>query len=150
MSWTTARTTANPRGLATDRTEDIGPLRGGRLNHEAANLLTNVESRDAFSRRSPTGAMAQFPQIEVGPADAAAAENPEVLKGMNADTDRVVQMLGRNQSTELFDALVDRDRTQAAEFAVDNTEVQTYALHEAGDEAFRQDVRLRLSGTPAA
>lgn len=136
MTRSTARTTSNPLGLVTDGGHDFGPARGDRLTQQAAALLTNIESRAAFTPLGETGAMAQFPQLEI--------------EGLNANTDQVVQMLGHNRNSELFDALVDRDRTQAADFAVHNSEIQTHALHEAGDEAFRQDVRMRLTGSPAA
>jgi hypothetical protein len=103
--------------------------------------------------------MSLFPQFDVGSQGSTtmplagasrAAENQAFLKGMNADTDQVASMLNHNQNAELFDALMERDKSQAAEFAVHHQEIQTHALHDTDDEAFQQDIRLRLTGVPVA
>jgi len=99
--------------------------------------------------------MELFPQFDIGPATAKgseipfsemahAAENPMSLKGMNADGDQIQSMLKINPNVELFDALKERDRSQAMEFAIHNTEVLTHALHETGDNPFQQELRLKI------
>ncbi|HEY9684326.1 MAG TPA: hypothetical protein V6C89_00145 [Drouetiella sp.] len=77
---------------------------------------------------------------------ATASGSTDAIKGMNADTDQVKQMMALNATPELFDELKNRDRKGAADLAVSDTTFQRQALHGTDDEAFAQEVRLRIGG----
>jgi hypothetical protein len=116
------------------------------LQMQAASLLTDKESRQAFQRSPETGNEG-LPGLEVTPKDAVTS-GMEVTKGMvdgmNADGDQVSSMLEANPNADLFQALKDHDRGAALDFAVHNQEFQVQAMHDMDDPAFQQEMRLRL------
>ncbi|MBS2005109.1 MAG: hypothetical protein JST44_26585 [Cyanobacteria bacterium SZAS LIN-5] len=70
----------------------------------------------------------------------------EAIKGMNADTDQVKQLMSLNATPELFQELKERDEHAAEELAVRDPNFQRQALHDTGDEEFAQKVRVRITG----
>lgn len=68
------------------------------------------------------------------------------IKGMNADTDQVKQMMSLHPTPELFQELKERDENEAEELAVRDVTFQRQALHDTGDEEFAQKVRVRITG----
>ncbi|MFN8554452.1 MAG: hypothetical protein U0103_23535, partial [Candidatus Obscuribacterales bacterium] len=70
----------------------------------------------------------------------------EAIKGMNADTDQVKQLMSLNATPELFQELKERDEHAAEELAVRDHNFQRQALHDTGDEEFAQKVRVRITG----
>ncbi|MBC8000347.1 MAG: hypothetical protein IAF58_20490 [Leptolyngbya sp.] len=118
-----------------ERQSFSGAKSESQLQKEAGNLLTDPAAMDAFASR-----------ISVA-ENARKGENPEALAAMNADADQLGQMLASNPNESLLSALKEQDRGQAMDFAVKNGEVQTAALHDKSDQAFAQELRVRISGT---
>ncbi len=78
-----------------------------------------------------------------------ASGSTEAIKGMNADSDQVKQMMALNATPELFQELKDQAPDQAADLAVHDTNFQRQALHDTGDEAFADRVRQRIGSEGA-
>lgn len=126
-------------------------IRTSRLHDQAGDLLTSPGSSQMI--RSMEGASVQGAGLHqlsfVDTSQAArAAENPQVLSAMNANTDQVSAMLALSpDNTALFDKLARDDERAALQFAVHHSEIQTHALHDIPDQVFRQRLRLELTGT---
>lgn len=138
-----------------ERVHDAASISETGFHRQLAYLLSQPESKDAFKARQNPCKLDQLPNCEIDMSSgkdskiclgeaAQCAEDPQVLDGMNADTDQVAQMLNLNPIAELFDALKERDRSQALDFATQHSEVQTHALHDGGDESFQMELRVRL------
>ena len=55
-------------------------------------------------------------------------------------------MLKLNPCPELLDEMVKHDKRAALDIAKQNSALHTHGLHDVPDEAFRQDLRLQLTG----
>lgn len=124
--------------LQGDRTNSNFASLANPLQQEAAGLLSERSSMNAFQARiSPAAASLETSAHNIGSSD-------DTCK-LNASTEQVQSMIEINPINELFDSLKNNDRDLALQFAEQNQEVQTHALH-LNDKTFSQALRLRLTG----
>lgn len=124
--------------LQGDRTNSNIASLANPLQQEAAGLLSERSSMNAFQGRiSPAAASLETSAHNIGSSDDTGK--------MNASTEQIQSMIEINPINELFDSLKNNDRDSALQFAEQNQEVQTHALH-LDDKTFSQALRLRLTG----
>jgi hypothetical protein len=124
------------------------------FQRQANGDLGGPSGRSCFSKTGPEMSTDSLPSLTITSSSpkitsevaANVSGSTEAIKGMNADTDQVKQLMSLNATPELFQELKERDEHAAEELAVRDPNFQRQALHDTGDEEFAQKVRVRITG----
>jgi hypothetical protein len=127
------------------------------FQQQATSDLSKPSGKSSFGKPCADSASDVLPSLTITSGSkitsevaATASGSGDAIKGMNADTDQIKQMIALNATPELFQELKNHDRDEAADLAVSDTNFQRQALHDTDDEAFAQEVRMRISGSEQA